>query len=122
MADMEIAVRLRRKAGDHAFVPARGQVRANNVADEILAGFPYCRFSDRHAVIFGMARRWRCGARIEQIARPGQVRMFTLPYWRKSNLAPIPTIAPLALLAAGRAPRPFSGGKTVYYLPDASVG
>jgi hypothetical protein len=93
MADMEIAVRLRRKAGDHAFVPAGGQVRANNVADEILAGFPYCRFSDRHAVIFGMARQWRHRARIEQIARPGQVRQSTVPHWRKSNLGPIFTIA-----------------------------
>ena len=112
MADMEIAVRLRRKAGDHAFVPARGQVRANDVADEILAGFPYCSFSDGHAVIFGMARRWRHRARIEQIARPGQVRRFTLPHWRKSNLGPIFTIASLSSLNGPADPAPpFSRGK-----------
>jgi hypothetical protein len=74
-------------------VPARGQVRANDVADEILPRFPYCRFSARHAVIFGMARQWRHRARIEQIARPGQVRQSTVPHWRKSNLGPILTIA-----------------------------
>ena len=35
MADMEIAVRLRRKARDHAFLPPRMQVLLDDVADEI---------------------------------------------------------------------------------------
>jgi hypothetical protein len=74
VADMEVAVRLRRKTGDDALVPARGQIRTNDVADEILPGFPYCGFGNRHALNFGTAQRRRRRARIEQIARPGQVR------------------------------------------------
>jgi hypothetical protein len=121
VADMEIAVRLRRKAGDHAFVPARGQVRANDVADEILAGFPYCRFSDRHAVIFGTARRWRCGARIEQIARPvkcgcSPCRTGVNLIWRRFHYCTT------RFVGGRQSPAAFLGGKTVYYLPDASVG
>ena len=70
-----------------------GQDFIRDVIRADLAGFPYCSFSDRHAVIFGMARQWRHRARIEQIARPGQVRQSTVPHWRKSNLGPILTIA-----------------------------
>ena len=43
VADMQIAVRLRREAGDDRLVPAGGQVGAHDVADEILARFPYRR-------------------------------------------------------------------------------
>ena len=39
MADMQIAVRLRREAGDDGLVPAGRQVGAHDVADEILARF-----------------------------------------------------------------------------------
>ena len=39
VADMEIAVRLRRKPSDDGLVPARGDIRANDVADEVLARF-----------------------------------------------------------------------------------
>ena len=39
VADMEIAVRLRRKAGDDARMAAGREVGADDVADEILPGF-----------------------------------------------------------------------------------
>ncbi len=48
VADMEVAVRLRRKARDHALVPARRQIGAHDVADKILARFAGCRFGNRH--------------------------------------------------------------------------
>ena len=40
VADMQIAVRLRREAGDDGLVPAGRKIGANDVADEILARFP----------------------------------------------------------------------------------
>ena len=39
VADMQVAVRLRRKAGDDAGVTAGGEVGADDVADEVLPGF-----------------------------------------------------------------------------------
>ena len=39
VADMQIAVRLRREAGDHGLVPAGCEIGANDVADEVLPGF-----------------------------------------------------------------------------------
>ena len=44
VADMQIAVRLRRKTGNDRLMPADDQIGADDVADEILTGFPYCRF------------------------------------------------------------------------------
>ena len=49
VADMQIAVRLGREAGDDRLVPAGREIGANDVADEVLPGFP-CRFSNRHGV------------------------------------------------------------------------
>src|SRR6185437_3224277 len=48
VADMQVAVRLRRKPRDHGFVPAGGEVRAHDIADEILPGFACCGFGERH--------------------------------------------------------------------------
>ena len=39
VADMQITVRLRREAGDDRLMPARRQIGAHDVADEILARF-----------------------------------------------------------------------------------
>ena len=51
VTDMQIAVRLRRETGNDRLVPAGRQVGANDVADEILARFPYRRVRDRHHLI-----------------------------------------------------------------------
>ena len=48
VADMQIAVRLRREPGDDRLLPARGQIGANNIADEILTRLPDRRFRNRH--------------------------------------------------------------------------
>ena len=89
VADMQIAVRLRRKARDDRLVPAGRQIGAHDVADEILAGFACCVFGDRHhLIIFDMRPRYagptrfkrgiRAG-RIGQVGRPGQVRQVRTP-------------------------------------------
>ena len=39
VADMQIAIRLRRKARDNRFVPPRRQIGAHDIANEILARF-----------------------------------------------------------------------------------
>ena len=39
VADMQIAVRLGREAGDHRLAPPGCEIGANDVADEILPGF-----------------------------------------------------------------------------------
>ena len=51
VTDVQIAVRLRREAGNDFFMPAGGQVGANDFADEILTRFPYRRFRNRHDLI-----------------------------------------------------------------------
>ncbi len=51
VADMQVAVRLRRKPGDDRLVPARGKIGAHDVADEILAGFSGWGFRNRHNVM-----------------------------------------------------------------------
>ena len=62
VADMQIAVRLRRKPGDDGFVPAGGKIGTNDVADEILTRFPYRRFRSRHDLIASVCRGKACGA------------------------------------------------------------
>ena len=44
VADMEVAVWLRRKSGDDRFAPPGIQVGSHDVADEILARFLYAVF------------------------------------------------------------------------------
>ncbi len=48
VADMEIAVRLGRKARDDGFMPARREIGAHDVADKILARFAGYRLRNRH--------------------------------------------------------------------------
>src|SRR5580704_7062776 len=54
VADMQVAVRLRRKARNHGFVPTRLQIGAHDVANKILARFAsglLCRRVDnRHGI------------------------------------------------------------------------
>src|SRR5712691_7750193 len=45
VADVQIAVRLRRKAGYHRSVALGVEIRLDDVADEIAPGFRYCRFA-----------------------------------------------------------------------------
>jgi hypothetical protein len=51
MADVQVAVRLRRKAGDDGRVPAGIQVRLDDVADEVLPGLALDLFVCAHARI-----------------------------------------------------------------------
>jgi hypothetical protein len=55
VTDMQVAVRLRRKARDHGFVPPGRQIGAHDVANEILAcfasGLLYGRLDNRHGSI-----------------------------------------------------------------------
>ncbi len=46
VADMQIAVRLGWKARDDAFVPARSEIGAHDVADKILARLAGCCFGN----------------------------------------------------------------------------
>ncbi len=48
VADMEVAVGLGRKAGDHGVVTLGREIRLDDVADEILPRFPNRRFVDCH--------------------------------------------------------------------------
>ena len=48
VADMQIAVRLGREAGDHRLVPPGRQIGAHDVADEILPGFADRGVGGRH--------------------------------------------------------------------------
>src|SRR5215471_18207588 len=48
VADVQIAVRLRRKAGHHRALAFSREVRPDDVADEILPRLPHRRFADRH--------------------------------------------------------------------------
>src|SRR5262249_34023333 len=48
VADMQIAVRLRRKAGHYRALAFGPEVRPDDVADEILPRLPHRRFADRH--------------------------------------------------------------------------
>ena len=52
VADMQVAVRLRRKAGDDRLMPPRRQIGAHDVADKILARFPYRGLGDCHDLIY----------------------------------------------------------------------
>ena len=76
VADMQIAVRLRREAGDDRLVPTRSQVGADDVADEILPSFPCRRFRNRHDLIASKSPRRKpaARARIGQIGLRGQAR------------------------------------------------
>ena len=64
--DMQVAVRLRREAGHDALDPARSEVPAHDVADEILARFPRGGFCDAHVAIVSPA-----GAAIPRRGAPG---------------------------------------------------
>ena len=59
VADMQIAVRLRRKTGNDRLMPADDQIGADDVADEILTGFPYCRFRRGHERVASVMPRRR---------------------------------------------------------------
>src|SRR5262249_54484707 len=48
VADVEVAVRLRRKPGDDSAVASGCEVGANDVADEVLSGLPDCCVDCRH--------------------------------------------------------------------------
>ena len=75
VADVQIAVRLRRKTGDDGFVPAGSKVSPNDVADEIVTRFPHRRFRSRHDPIASVRPRRRPRrARIGQIGLRGQAR------------------------------------------------
>ena len=63
MADMQIAVRLRRKAGDDCLMPAGSQIGAHDVADKILPRFPYRRFANRHEPVASIMPRRQRAAR-----------------------------------------------------------
>src|SRR5258708_2669763 len=52
VADMQIAVGLRRKPGDHRAVALGGEVGRDDIADEIAPRFRYRRFAPCHAVRF----------------------------------------------------------------------
>ena len=69
MADMQIAVRLRRKPGDDRFVAAGRKVRADDVADEILSRFANRRVGNRHDLIASVPLMG-CGAPgLDKLAR-----------------------------------------------------
>jgi hypothetical protein len=83
VADVQIAVRFRRKAGNYFFMPAGLEVGANDIANEILTCFPYWCVRNRHDLIASKNtrkdgdcryRRLPRRARIGQIGRRGQVR------------------------------------------------
>ena len=50
MADVEITIRLRRKTCDHRRDASSGEVRVNDIADEVAARAHNCRFGECHAV------------------------------------------------------------------------
>ena len=76
VADVQIAVRFRRKPGDDGVVPAGGKIGANDVADEILTRFPYRRLRSRHDVIASVCRiKARGGPGLDKLARGVKPRL-----------------------------------------------
>jgi hypothetical protein len=49
VADMEIAVRLGRKAGDDVAVPTRIEIGADDISNEVLAALLCLRFAQSHS-------------------------------------------------------------------------
>src|SRR5260370_5522855 len=93
MADVQIAVRFRRKAGHHGAVTLRVEISPNDIADEVASRLPERAFTFCHAAIIPLAGaerpmcqipahapRWR---NTWQTRRPEQ--------WRAQPLIPCPS-------------------------------